>query len=387
MWYIVQASISLFLVVFLAVGSAANAWIGVARARGNFRVDDATVYRNSTIFEGSAVETGVVPAELQLAGGARLILAPSSKSKVYGDRAVLEKGTAQLKGPGNYPVEARTLRIVQAGPGSTAQVILGKTNEVLVAALVGAVQVTNSQGLVVANLMPGSALALRPQEGTSPTRLTGRLQQKDGRFILTDETTNVTVELQGVGLDREVGNVVEVTGNAIPGTRPVAGATQVIRVSALKSIGPVAVATAPVAGGVSAAAAAGGLSTAATVAIIGGVAATATVSGMAVGGVFGEEKQPVSPLSSPTPEPTPSPVPEPAPTPEPTPPPPTPEPTPSPVPEPSPTPEPTPPSPPPPPPEGGFFGLDPNPQDDVVVEPTPPPQPPPIEEDKPPISP
>jgi len=172
MWYIVQASISLFLVVFLAVGSAANAWIGVARARGNFRVDDATVYRNSTIFDGSAVETGMVPAELQLAGGARLLLAPSSKSKVYGDRAVLEKGTAQLKGPGNYPVEARTLRIVQAGPDSTAQVILGKTNEVQVAALAGTVQVTNSQGLVVANLMPGSALTLNPQEGTPPTRVT-----------------------------------------------------------------------------------------------------------------------------------------------------------------------------------------------------------------------
>ena len=311
MWRIIQKSASLFLVVFLAVGSAANAWIGVAKARGNFRVDDATVYRNSTIFDGSAVETGVVPAELQLAGGARLLLAPSSKSKVYGDRAVLEKGTAQLKGPGNYPVEARTLRIVQAGPDSTAQVILGKTNEVQVAALAGTVQVTNSQGLVVANLMPGSALTLNPQEGTPPTRVTGLLRQEDGRFMLTDETTNVTVELQGVGLDQEVGNVVEVTGDAIPDASPVAGATQVIRVSALRQIVPPPGATAPVAAGAAAGAAGGGaaaataagastaaavgISTAATVAIVGGVAAVVTVSGMAVGGVFGEEKRPVSP--------------------------------------------------------------------------------------------
>ena len=286
MWLTMQASVLLSLVGFLAVGSAANPSVGVAKARGNFRVDDATVYRNSTIFDGSAVETGMVPAELQLVGGARLLLAPGSKSKVYGDRAVLEKGVAQLKGPGNYPVEARTLRIVQAGPDSTAQVVLGKTNEVQVAALAGAVQVTNAQGLVVANLMPGSALALNPQEGTPPTRVTGRLQQEDGRFILTDETTNVTVELQGVALDQEVGNMVEVTGEAIPDASPVAGATQVIRVSALQSIGPVAGATPSVAAG---------LSAAAKVAIIGGVAATATVSGMAVGGVFGEEKRPVSP--------------------------------------------------------------------------------------------
>jgi len=286
MWFTMQASASLFLVAFLAVGSAANSSVGVAKARGNFRVDDATVYRNSTVFEGSAVETGVVSAELWLVSGARLLLAPGSRSNVYGDRMVLEKGAVRLEGAGNYRVEARTLRIAQAGPNSTAQVILGKSNEVQVAALVGAVQVTNAQGLVVANLMPGSALAFNLQQGTPPTKLTGRLQQKDGRFILTDRTTNVTVELQGVGLDKEAGKVVEVTGEAIPGARPVAGATQVIRVSALRAIGPPAVATSS---------AAVGLSVAEKVAIIGGVSAAATVTAMGMGGVFQEEKLPISP--------------------------------------------------------------------------------------------
>ena len=286
MWPILQASASLFLVAFLAVGSAANPSVGVAKARGNFRVDDATVYRNSTVVEGSAVEPGMVPAELQLAGGARLLLAPGSRSKVYRDRVVLEKGAARLEGAGNYLVEARTLRIAQAGPNSTAQVTLGKTNEVQVAALIGTVEVTNAQGLVVANLMPGSALALNPQEGTPHTRLTGRLQQKDGRFILTDETTDVTVELQGVGLDKQVGNMVEVTGDAIPGARPVAGATQIIRVSEVKPISPPPVASPSVAIG---------LSAGAKVAIIGGVAAAATGVGIWAGGVFEEEKRPVSP--------------------------------------------------------------------------------------------
>lgn len=281
MWFTIQAFTSLFLVAFLAAGSAANPPVGVAKARGNFRVDDATVSRNSTVFEGSTVETAAVPAELQLVGGARLLLAPESRGKVYYNRAVLEKGTAQFEGASNYPIEARTLQIVQPGPDSTAQVTIAKTNQVEVSALAGAVQVTNAQGVLVARLMPGTALALNPQQGGSSTRVSGRLQRKDGRFILTDGTTDVTVELQGVGLEAEVGNLVEVTGDAIPGATPVAGATQVIRMSALRRLG-----SAPIAAG---------LSTGAKVAIIGGVAAATSVLGLVRTGAFDDEKRPVSP--------------------------------------------------------------------------------------------
>jgi len=286
MWFTIQAFTSLFLVAFLAAGSAANPPVGVAKARGDFRVDDATVYRNSTVFEGSTVETATVSAELQLVGGARLLLAPESRSKVYHNRAVLEKGAARFEGTGNYPIEARTLRIVQAGPDSTAQVTIGKTNQVEVSALVGAVQVTNAQGVLVARLMPGTALALNPQEGTPSTRVAGRLQRKDGRFILTDETTNVTVELQGAGLDAQVGNLVEVTGDAIPGATPVAGTTQVIRVSEIRRIVPTPGAPSSVGRG---------LSTGARVAIVGGVAAGTSVLGLERTGAFEDEKRPVSP--------------------------------------------------------------------------------------------
>ena len=282
--------ISLVLVGVAGIGLAASPAIGVVKARGSFRLDSATVYANSTLFDGSAIETGNVSSELQLAGGARLLLSSGSGGKVYRDRLVLEKGAVQLRAAGNYPIEARSLRVLPAGPDSTAQVVLDKAGRVQVAALNGPVQVTSAQGIVVANVLPGSALELSPQVAAAPSRLTGCLQQKNGRFLLTDETTNVTVELQGPGLDKEVGNVVEITGAMIPGAKPVAGATQVIQVSELKSTGRKCSAPPAVPPPVAA-----GLSAGAKGAIIGGVIATATVVGMAAGGVFTEEKRPLSP--------------------------------------------------------------------------------------------
>jgi len=300
-----HAIASLVLVAFLSVGSALGSSVGIAKAKGRFSVDGATVYGNSTIFDGSAVETGMVAVEFQLTDGARLQLAPNSRSTVYSDRVMLEKGTAQLKGGGNYPIEARTLRIVQAGQDDTVQVTIGKTNQVLVAALVGDVQVTNAQGLVVANLEPERALELSPQWPAPPTQVTGLLQEKNGRFILTDEITNVTVELQGVGLDKEVGNDLTVTGAAIPSATPVAGSTQVIRVhetagayllasrtvntemanSALPSAAPQ----------LSIPGASAAFPTGAKVAIVGGVAVAITAFVLKITGVIGAKA--ITPLS------------------------------------------------------------------------------------------
>lgn len=287
MWRIVQVTVLLSLVGVPALGSAANPSVGLVKASGNFRVDGATVYRNSTVFEGSSIETGVAGAEVRLAGGVRLLLAPDSRSRVFRNRAVLDRGAARWEGPDEYFVEARRLRIARVGSGSVAQVSFGKTTAVEVFALTGAVRVTNGQGVVVANLIPGSALALDPQQDPSPTKLTGRLQKQEGHFLLTDETTKVTVELQGTDLDKQVGKRVELTGYAVLGAKPAAGASQIIRVTTLTAIAPPATGAAAVA--------TAGLTAAAKTAIIGGVAAAATVGGLAASGAFEGAKQPVSP--------------------------------------------------------------------------------------------
>lgn len=283
--------IPLVLAGALGAGWAASPVIGVAQGRGSFRLDGATVQTNGTLFDGNAIETGEVATELRLAGGARLMLASGSRGRVYRDHLVLEGGSARLQTAEDYPIEARSLRVVPAGRGATAQVVLSKerAGSVEVAALNGPVRVTSAQGLLVAQVFPGRALQLTPQVAAAASRLTGCLRTQDGKFLLTDETTNVTVELQGEGLAKEAGNIIEIVGATIPGAKPAAGATQVIRISELKQTGRKCTSGPPVPVPVAV-----GISTGAKVAIIGGVVAATSVGAAYASGAF-EDERPISP--------------------------------------------------------------------------------------------
>jgi len=93
------------------------------------------------------------------------------------------------------------------------------------------------------------------------------------------------MQLQGTGLEAEVGNLVEITGTVDPAPPTVAGASQLIDVTSVKRLtkgGRAAGAGAAGAAGAGAAgAAAAGLSTGAVVAIVGGVVAAGTLGGLA----------------------------------------------------------------------------------------------------------
>lgn len=276
----VHAAIALMLTATLASGMAANPAIGFAMARGSFRLDNATVSRNGTLFDGTLIETAQVLSELQLQGGVRIELAPGSRGTVYRDRLVLERGQGQLAGTA-YQIEGNKIRVNAAAAYSSARVALEGTNRVVVAALGGPVRVTNGEGVLLANIHPGKALEFEPQAGAAaPTKMTGTLEKRDGHFLLTDETTGVTVELQGPGLDRNVGKRVEITGSTVIGAQAAAGAGQVIRVTAV---------TVLAAAGTAAAAGAAGVAVA-TKAIIAGVIIAGASTGVAVGVTRAEEK-------------------------------------------------------------------------------------------------
>src|SRR6476620_3699714 len=140
---------------FLLAGSWMNlpaaVGIGMVNAGGPFQVDHARVVGNATLFNGTLIETGKVAGDLQLNTGARMQLASESRAVVFQDRLVLERGVGQLQGTG-YKIEALTLRIVADEPVTSARVTLNGVTRVQVAALQGRVHVTNSQGLLVANL-------------------------------------------------------------------------------------------------------------------------------------------------------------------------------------------------------------------------------------------
>jgi hypothetical protein len=153
-------------------------------------------------------------------------------------------------------------------------------NHIAVAARTGSVEVRNAAGLLLAKLDAGTALAFDPQAGASTAaKMTGRILKRNGKYFLTDKTTNVTVELQGSNLDRYIGKSVTVTGSISP-NMVAAGAAQVVQVTDV-SLAPAAAGTGAVAGG-----SAAGLSTGATAAIIGGVAVGGTVAGLAAAGTF-----------------------------------------------------------------------------------------------------
>jgi hypothetical protein len=273
--------------VMATMASGAVPVIGTVAAKGSFRLDNAVVTGNATLFEGATIETKAANSHMDLATGAKVSLGAESKGKFYGDRMILERGEGQLEKASNFRFEARGLTIQPETGNASARVALRGTAHVQLAVLTGSFRVLNAKGMLVANVGLGHSIDLEPQTADAITRLTGTLRVMSGHYLLTDETTNVTVELSGTGLTKEVGNRVEVTGSMDPTATPVTDATQFVKVTSVRRLGKGTGAAAAGQGGAAGGAAAGaghaGVSVT-TIAIIGGVAAAATVGGLAAAG-------------------------------------------------------------------------------------------------------
>src|ERR1035438_1200440 len=63
----------------------------------------------------------------------------------------------------------------------------------------------------------GNSMVFEPQAGAeAPTRASGCLLEKGGKFLLAERTTEVVLELQGGDLEMQLGNQVEISGRALP---------------------------------------------------------------------------------------------------------------------------------------------------------------------------
>ena len=303
----VQAVVALALALNLFAGAAPPV-IGTVAAKGSFRVDDATVAGNATLFEGTTVETQKSVSALDLASGPRLSLGAESSGRIFSDRLVLERGSGEMQKAAGFRVEARGLTVRMENGAGSARVTIAGGARVQVAALAGSVRVQNAQGQLVAAIRAGNALEFAFQASGEQWKLSGCLRTVPGHYLLTDEVTSVTVEIGGSGLDKESGNRVEVTGAADSAATPVSGASRYIRVSGLKRLGRGCAAAdkAAAAGAGGAANNAGGAAnnaggaaggaggtgnpgktaglSVATIAVIGGVAAAAVIGGLAATG-------------------------------------------------------------------------------------------------------
>jgi hypothetical protein len=264
----------------MALLSAATPGIGIAMSEGNIYINDAKSAGNATLSDGSTVETDTAASQVRLNGGAQLRLSTSSRGTVFADHIDLQKGTARIAG---YSANASGLS-VRADGSSSATVSMRDQGVVQIAALTGNVHVFNAAGMNVANLLPGRALDLKPQDAgaSAPSSLVGCAVKTGPNMLFTDETSNVTVQLKGSSV--KAGKRVQITGSMVPNSTPVSPATQVINVTAVKQVGGVCKAgtAAAAAGGAAAGGAAAGAAGAAagittTTVVIAGVAAAAAV--------------------------------------------------------------------------------------------------------------
>lgn len=232
----VQSFIALILATHIGIMPAAAPSIGVALANGNVTIDDTRTPGNAPLFEGNTIETAKTSSRLQLQNGASIQLATDSRGKVFSNHLILEKGTTQFKTSKGFEVDALSLKISGNELNSTVRVSV-RGPVVQVASISGNVRVVTAKGIVVANLMPGRALEFTPQDNPAgSSSMTGCLSKSGNTYMLTDETSNVTAELRGSGLDAHVGHRITVTGSMMASGTPASGASQVVNVSDIKML-------------------------------------------------------------------------------------------------------------------------------------------------------
>ncbi len=255
----VQSAIALFTCGCLVSAAASPSSIGFVVTSGHAQVDGAVVHGNSTLFQGSVVETGELVSDLMFRGGSNLLLQPGSEIKVYREHAILERGAAIQRGNQGYSLVADGLKVSSLSQQGVVVVGLKDGSHLEVTAQSGAAEVRTPTGILVARLEPGKALSFAiqvapgnsspaplPQNPPSPTSaqalppagsqitLHGILRKdhpgRYGHYLLTDLASNITYELQGAGLDDLVGASVEATGSIFD-TAPAVGASEVVSVS------------------------------------------------------------------------------------------------------------------------------------------------------------
>lgn len=270
---ILVSSLSLIVSSGLSV-FAATPVIGMAVSEGQLSVNNAVVDGNANLVDGAVVKTAAMPSRLQMKNGTQVLLDRNTQAKVFGDRVVLERGTSQISGRSSYDMEALGFRVAPASYGQ-ARVEM-QSNRVVVAALNGPVRVSDKSGMVLASLSSGRALSFEPSAASGTSSMTGRLRQENGKFILPDEVSGLKVELNGNGLDREVGRRIQVSGAARSSTDRT---TQVVEVARLNRLdGDASAAPTPSPSSPSPAPQGDGMSNGAKVAIVVGVVAAVGIA-------------------------------------------------------------------------------------------------------------
>lgn len=202
-----------FSCAYAASGSSA---IGTINAPGDLRVDGSSVPGNSTLFDGTAIQTGSASAILRLENGTDITMATDSHGVVHRDRLVLLEGKSQLTAANSpFYLEADGLRVKPGSPNAVGVVSVGAANHVEIAALKGELLVLDGAGLPLLHVAPGTTMSLHQAStaaanGTSITEV-GMVSEENGVYYLTT-SDGTKYEITGKDFHKFVGKKVAITG-------------------------------------------------------------------------------------------------------------------------------------------------------------------------------
>jgi hypothetical protein len=188
-------SIRIFAVAALCISSyamAASPSIGTVTARGETRIDNYTINRSGTLFDGSVIETVGAYADLRLANdGAVVTMYANSLGTVHTDHFLLKRGIIKLSSSNSFNVQADDLVVVPAGD-SSALVTIEDNNSVVVEAEKGTLEVRNAAGTPVAQVHPGSPLSFTwTGKSSSGITATGAVPSRNNQHDLPTVDANL----------------------------------------------------------------------------------------------------------------------------------------------------------------------------------------------------
>ena len=167
-----------------AIAFAGSPAIGIVTASGTFTLENSRVWGNSTLFDGSTVETGQASSSLALRNGVKLELGAASKAKIFEHRTILEK----RRGRDGRHIRNRRGGIEDHFSGRAARVAV-MADRVEVAAVSGPARVSTGAGLLLASIPAGRSMSFSMQAGaTGAVTRTGCLVYKDGHFSCRTKT-------------------------------------------------------------------------------------------------------------------------------------------------------------------------------------------------------
>lgn len=143
--------------------------VGVATAIGSFSVNQTSVTGTANLTDGTVLTTTDAASQVMLKGGYGAFFATHSAAAIYSDKFVLQHGAARFDNlkPG-FKLEASSLRIENDKDGGQGAVGL-KDGKVVVASVIGNMNVYSQQGALLARVAAGTAVAFDDPQQSGAT--------------------------------------------------------------------------------------------------------------------------------------------------------------------------------------------------------------------------